>query len=149
MNRNAPWKYLLLVLIAALGITYAMPNLFGEDLGVQVIGLRNHEVTTQTVDQVNRALDQQGISAQAVVLENGLLKARFADAKSQLTAQNAIKNALGGDYGVALSLLPSTPSWLSSLGANPMNLGLDLRGGVHFLMQVDMEAAQRRAEDNG
>jgi preprotein translocase subunit SecD len=148
MNRNAPWKYLLLVVIVALGITYAMPNLFGEDLGVQVIGLRNHEVTTQTVDAVNNALDQQGISAQSVLLEGGLLKARFKDAKSQLSAQNAIKNALGNDYGVALSLMPSTPDWLSNLGANPMNLGLDLRGGVHFLMQVDMDAAQRRAEDN-
>lgn len=148
MNKNPSWKYLVLVLLVAFGVIYATPNLFVAEPGVQVIGVRNAEVDTQTVAQVTSALEEAGVVVKSVNLENGAIKARLASEEAQSTARDVLKEKLGAEYGVALADMPTTPSWLLGMGAEPMYLGLDLRGGVHFLLQVDMEAAQLRAEEN-
>ncbi|MBT8114082.1 MAG: protein translocase subunit SecD, partial [Arenicella sp.] len=148
MNRNPTWKYLLLVLLVTFGTIYATPNLYVAEPGVQVIGVRGTEVSQATLDRVSRALTASNIELKSVALEDGAIKARLMAEDDQTNARDALKQALGADYGVALADMPTTPDWLAALGAAPMYLGLDLRGGVHFLLQVDMAAAQRRAEEN-
>ncbi|MEM7361154.1 MAG: protein translocase subunit SecD [Pseudomonadota bacterium] len=148
MNRNPTWKYLLLVLLVAFGIIYATPNLYVAEPGVQVIGVRNAEVSEQTLGRVSRALEQNNIAIKSINLDDSAIRARLHSEEDQSNARDVLKESLGDDYGVALADMPTTPDWLSSFGAAPMYLGLDLRGGVHFLLQVDMEAAQQRAEEN-
>jgi preprotein translocase subunit SecD len=136
-----------------IGALYALPNLFGEAPAVQVsAGRASVRVDTSTVARVEEALEAQGVKPSLVQLDGNSVKARFATADEQLKARDALERALNTDpsfpsYVVALNLLPRTPSWLAGLGASPMYLGLDLRGGVHFMLQVDMEAAlQHRAD---
>lgn len=148
MNRNPTWKYLLLVLLVAFGLIYATPNLYVAEPGVQVIGVRNAEVTEQTLGRVNRALEQNGIEIKTINLENSAIRARLFSEEDQSNARDVLKESLGRDYSVALADMHTTPSWLASLGGAPMYLGLDLRGGVHFLLQVDMQDAQIKVEDN-
>ncbi|NND83186.1 MAG: protein translocase subunit SecD [Gammaproteobacteria bacterium] len=148
MNRNPSWKYLLLVMLVAFGVIYATPNLYVAEPGVQVIGVRDVEVDQGTLSQVANALDSKGIEIKSISLEGDAIKARLMSEADQSNARDALKQAMGTDYGVALADMPTTPGWLASLGAAPMYLGLDLRGGVHFLLQVDMDAAQQRAEEN-
>ena len=148
MNKNPVWKYLILVLLVSFGIIYASPNLFVAEPGVQVIGLRNADVDQDVFGQVSRLLENNEIELKTINLEAGAIRARFNSEQDQVAARDILKSKLGTDYGVALADMPTTPNWLASLGAAPMYLGLDLRGGVHFLLQVDMEAAQKRAEEN-
>jgi preprotein translocase subunit SecD len=136
-----------------IGALYALPNLFGEAPAVQVsAGRASVRVDTSTVARVEETLEAQGVKPSLVQLDGNSVKARFATADEQLKARDALERALNTDpsfpsYVVALNLLPRTPSWLAGLGASPMYLGLDLRGGVHFMLQVDMEAAlQHRAD---
>ncbi|PMF91779.1 protein-export membrane protein SecD [Vibrio breoganii] len=126
------------ILVAAL---YALPNLYGEDPAIQVTGARGASVDMATMDSVTNALDKENLSHKSIALENGSILVRFNDTDTQISARDVISEALGSDLIVALNLAPATPSWLESIGANPMKLGLDLRGGVHFLMEVDMDAA--------
>ncbi|NNC98546.1 MAG: protein translocase subunit SecD [Gammaproteobacteria bacterium] len=148
MNKNPTWKYLLLVLLVAFGVIFASPNLYVAEPGVQVIGVRNIEVDQDTLGRVSRVLEQNNIQIKSLKLDTGAVRARLNSEEDQSNARDVLKQALGSDYGVALADMPTTPEWLSGLGAAPMYLGLDLRGGVHFLLQVDMQAAQQRAEEN-
>jgi preprotein translocase subunit SecD len=153
MNRYPLWKYAIIVVALLIGALYALPNLFGEAPAVQVsAGRASVRVDTSTVARVEETLEAQGVKPSLVQLDGNSVKARFATADEQLKARDALERALNTDpsfpsYVVALNLLPRTPSWLAGLGASPMYLGLDLRGGVHFMLQVDMEAAlQHRAD---
>jgi preprotein translocase subunit SecD len=153
MNRYPIWKYLVILVVTVIGLLYALPNLFGESPAVQVSGGRSSvRVDQGMVSRVEQALSAQGVQASMVQFDGNSVKARFETTDEQLKARDALEKALNPDpadpaYVVALNLLPRTPSWLAGIGASPMYLGLDLRGGVHFMLQVDMNAAlQRRAE---
>ncbi len=147
MNRYPLWKYLLISVVIAVGCLYALPNIYGKDPALQVSAARGGEVSELTRYAVEDALDTAGIEYGAITVGQGNLVVRFADEGTQLKAQDVVKEALGRTHTVALNLAPATPGWLRALGAEPMFLGLDLRGGVHFLMQVDMEAAIVKAEE--
>ncbi|MBO2646196.1 protein translocase subunit SecD [Shewanella algae] len=147
LNKYPLWKNLMVVIIIAIGAFYAVPNLFGEDHAVQVVGTRGADVTVTTQTQVNDLLQSKGIGVKRSELENGQLLVRVNNAEQQLLAKEAIAEALGDKFSVALNLAPATPAWLESLGGSPMKLGLDLRGGVHFLMEVDMGEAIRKMEE--
>ena len=148
MNRYSPWKYILILIVIAVGILYALPNLYGSAPAVQIsASSASAEVSELTELQVNIALDDAGIEAVSMELAEGRLTIRFADEETQLRARDALQESLGISHVVALNLAPDTPDWLRDLGAEPMFLGLDLRGGVHFLMEVDMESAVKTSEE--
>ena len=148
MNKNPTWKYLLLLMIVAFGVIYAAPNLYQAEPGVQVIGVRNTDIDQGTLGRVNRTLEDAGIAVKQITLENRAVRARLNSEEDQNKAKQVLKDTLGSNYPVALADMPTTPDWLKSFGGAPMYLGLDLRGGVHFLLQVDMEAAEKTAKDN-
>lgn len=143
VNYYPPWKYILLTLIVLSGLIYAAPNLYGEDPAVQI----SHRVNL--IDEVELArisdlLENQGIEYRSIELDTGFLLIRFDSGDQQIRAVTQIREILADidkRYGVALNLAPATPEWLTNLNALPMYLGLDLRGGVHFLMEVDMDSA--------
>src|SRR5512134_709593 len=142
MNRYSLWQYILIAVTLALGLLYTVPNFFGEVPAVQV---QPHRATLKAdsalMGRVEDILKKGGIAPTGVFLDATSVKARFADTDTQLRAKDALQSQLGEDYVVALNLLSNSPRWLASIGALPMYLGLDLRGGVHFLLQVDMKAA--------
>ncbi len=143
VNQYAPWKYILLSLIVLLGLLYATPNLYGEDPAVQ-ISHRVNLVNEEELAYITDLLRNERISYRSIELETGHLLIRFDSEEQQLRAVTQIRELLSDidkRYGVALNLAPATPDWLSNLNALPMYLGLDLRGGVHFLMEVDMDSA--------
>ena len=137
----------MVIVIIAIGAFYALPNLFGEDHAVQVVGTRGVPVTVSTENQIDALLVKNGIAIKRADLENGQLLVRLKDADQQLAAKEIIASALGDNFTVALNLAPATPAWLEAMGGSPMKLGLDLRGGVHFLMEVDMGEAVRKMEE--
>lgn len=137
----------MLIVVLLVGLLYALPNLYGEDPAVQVTGARGSAASEQTLGQIQAALKQDNIQSKSVALENGAILARFANGDVQLRARDSISRVLGDDYVVALNLAPATPTWLSKLAAEPMKLGLDLRGGVHFLMEVDMDTALGKLQE--
>jgi preprotein translocase subunit SecD len=147
MNRYPVWKYVVLVLALAIGLLYSLPNVFGEAPAVQLSsGKATVKLTVDAVAKVEGILKEAGLAADFVEFDNGSIKARFKDTETQLKARDALGKSFNPDaadphYIVALNLVTRSPLWLRSLHANPMFLGLDLRGGVHFLMQVDMKAA--------
>lgn len=141
------WKNLLILSVFVLAVIYALPNVFGEDPSVQLSPLRAAKLDQSTLTQVDKLLTGAGLKARALELTEKRLLIRFSDTDAQLRASDLIKTQLGNNYTVALNLAPATPGWLRTLGAQPMYLGLDLRGGVHFLMQVDRVAALRQAEE--
>lgn len=153
MNRYPLWKYAVIVVALLIGLVYALPNLFGESPAVQVTGARaSVQVDTGTVTRVEQVLADQKLEATSILLEGNSVRARFETTDAQIQARDAIDRVLNADpadpsHVVALNLVPRTPAWLASLGASPMYLGLDLRGGVHFMLQVDMEAALTRRAD--
>lgn len=137
----------MVVLVIAIGCFYAVPNLFGEDHAVQVVATRGAEVTASTQARVNELLASKGIAVKRSELQKGQLLVRVQNADQQLLAKETIAEDLGDKFTVALNLAPATPQWLESMGGSPMKLGLDLRGGVHFLMEVDMGEAIRKMEE--
>ncbi|WNJ95983.1 protein translocase subunit SecD [Vibrio ruber] len=141
LNRYPLWKYLMVVFIIAVSALYALPNIYGEDPAVQITGARGASVDMATLDTVTQSLDKAHLSYKSAALENGSVLVRFNNTDTQLSARDTIREALDRNMIVALNLAPLTPNWLESIGATPMKLGLDLRGGVHFLMEVDMDAA--------
>ena len=147
MNRYSSWKYILILFLIGLGLLFALPNIYGKDPSLQISAARSVEITELTEYQISAALDEAGLSYKKIVLGVGNLTIRFDDEETQLKAQPIVKESLGRNYVVALNLAPATPDWLSKFGAEPMSLGLDLRGGVHFLMEVDMDAAADKAEE--
>ncbi len=135
------WKYYLLLAILVIGFIYALPNLYGEDPAVQISGLKGKAINAEVVASVTDTLKEASLQPKSVAIENeGAILVRFSNAETQLKAKDVIKNNLGENYSVALNLAPVTPHWLEAIGAKPMKLGLDLRGGVHFLMEVDVKA---------
>jgi len=148
MNRYPLWKYLLIISIMVVGTLYAVPNLYGEDPALQISGTRKAEVNESSIRTVTGALEKAGIAVKKTEQEDGRILVRFNDTEAQLKAVDFVKAALGNDYVVALNLAPSTPAWLEKLNALPMYLGLDLRGGVHFLLEVDMDAAFKQAVES-
>ncbi|NMM13968.1 MAG: protein translocase subunit SecD [Rhodoferax sp.] len=153
MNRYPIWKYAIIVIALVVGILYTLPNFFGEAPAVQVSAAKVAvKVDSNTQALVEEALKTAGLTADLVTLDGASIKARFGDTETQLKAKDAIQKALIPDAGnagyvVALNLLSRSPTWLTALHAFPMYLGLDLRGGVHFMLQVDMQAAlTKRAE---
>lgn len=147
MNRYPLWKYILILVIIAIGFLYALPNLYGKDPALQISATGSAQVTKLTEAQVKNALKDAKIKPTAYDHTTTGLIVRFKNPETQLRAQSVVELALGSDYVVALNLAPATPEWLRIFGAYPMSLGLDLRGGVHFLMQVDMAAAVRGSEE--
>ncbi|WP_293267321.1 protein translocase subunit SecD [Neptunomonas sp.] len=142
LNRYPLWKNLLIIFVLLIGALYASPNLYPEDYAVQLSGQRDiHQVDQPLMDTVISALKREGLAYKEVELtkKNGLI--RFPDGETQLKAKQVISAVLGDNYVVALNLAPTTPEWLENIGAGPMKLGLDLRGGVHFLLEVDMATA--------
>ncbi len=153
MNRYPLWKYAIILVVLVISAIYALPNLFGEAPAVQVSPARaTVKVDSATVTRVERALAEQSLTPDVIQLEGTSVRARFASTDDQLKARDAIDRALNPDpatpdHIVALNLVPRTPGWLAALHASPMYLGLDLRGGVHFMLQVDMAAALQRRVD--
>ncbi|CAJ0991420.1 Protein translocase subunit SecD [Sodalis praecaptivus] len=137
----------MLVLALVVGLLYALPNLYGEDPAVQITGARGGAASESTLVQIRTVLEQQHIASKSIALENGAILARFSNSDVQLRAREALMNALGENYVVALNLAPATPPWLAMVGAVPMKLGLDLRGGVHFLMEVDINTALNKLQE--
>jgi preprotein translocase subunit SecD len=142
MNRYPLWKYIVIVVALVIATIYTLPNFYGETPAVQISSTRQSiPVDTNVMGRVEGALKAQGIAPDGMYLDNNSLKVRFHDTDTQLKARDAIQHELGDSYITALNLLAASPDWLSQLHAYPMFLGLDLRGGVHFLLQVDMKAA--------
>jgi preprotein translocase subunit SecD len=153
MNRYPLWKYAILLLAMLGGLLYTLPNFFGEAPAVQVSsGKSTLKLDASTADRVSQVLNEAGLKPDFVQFEAGSVKARMADTEAQIKAKDALSKAFNPDasdpsYIVALNLVPRSPQWLSSLGALPMYLGLDLRGGVHFLMQVDTQSVLKKKMD--
>ncbi len=143
VNRYAPWRYILLILVVAIGAIYATPNLYGEDPALQITH-RVNLVDEGELNNIKSLLQSENIEHRSVELDGNNVLVRFASEDAQLKAASKLRAALYASdrrYGIALNLAPATPDWLTSLSALPMYLGLDLRGGVHFLMEVDMASA--------
>lgn len=145
MNRYPLWKYLLIAFTVVLAVIYSLPNLFGETPAVQVSTNRQSIIiNSQTEAKVAAALKAANIPTGGMFVVDNSLKVRFKDAETQLKGRDVIENTLGEGYITALNLLADSPEWMAKINANPMFLGLDLRGGVHFTMQVDMKAAMQK-----
>ena len=147
LNRYPLWKNLMVIFLVAIGILYALPNLYGEDPAVQISGTRGQEANSSVLSEVQTVLKDNHLTTKSVVLENGSILVRFDNTDAQLLAKDKITEKLGTNYSVALNLAPATPKWLSSIGGNPMKWGLDLRGGVRFLMEVDMNSALTKRQE--
>jgi len=147
LNKYPLWKYLLLGFIVLFTLVYAAPNLYAEDPAVQVSATRGAKVELSTLDKVQDILKQVNISPKSTVLENGQILVRLSSSEDQLIARETISSQIGDGFVTALNLAPSTPAWLEAMGAGPLKLGLDLRGGVHFLMEVDMDEAISKEQD--
>ena len=141
LNQTPLWKYIIIIMVVGLCALYASPNLYGEDHAVQISAGRNAQVNQQLVDKVSADLAAANIDSKSITLADEQILVRLPDADTQLRARESLEKALGENYYVAMNLAPDTPAWLSALGGEPMKLGLDLRGGVHFLMEVDMKRA--------
>ena len=147
LNRYPLWKNLMVIFLVAIGVLYALPNLYGEDPAVQISGTRGQEADSGVLSEVQTVLKDNHLTTKSVVLENGSILVRFDNTDAQLLAKDKITEKLGTNYSVALNLAPATPKWLSSIGGNPMKWGLDLRGGVRFLMEVDMNSALSKRQE--
>ncbi|TPV62071.1 protein translocase subunit SecD [Aestuariibacter sp. GS-14] len=148
LNQNSIFKVLLVLVLVGLCSLYALPNIYGEDNAVQISASRNATVTEALESKVSDILAANNISSKAIEFENEQILIRLPDSDSQLRARDLLDRELGDDYVVAMNLAADTPDWLEGLGGEPMKLGLDLRGGVHFLMEVDMnEAISKALED--
>lgn len=141
LNQNSIWRYLLVVVVMVVSFIYALPNIYPSDPSLQINATRGAEVSAEVVNKINTELTAKQISSKSVVLEDGQVLARFLTTEDQLKAREVIEQLLGDKYVTALNLAPATPAWMDSIGAAPMKLGLDLRGGVHFLMEIDMKTA--------
>lgn len=144
LNQNSIWRYLLVIIVMGVSMLYALPNLYPNDPSLQINATRGADVTQQTVDQLQKAFTDQGLTPKSAVLEKGQLLVRFLNTEDQLAARELANKVLGDNFVTALNLAPATPAWLDAIGAAPMKLGLDLRGGVHFLMEVDMKTAMEK-----
>jgi len=142
MNHSARWKYLLILTTILLSIIFVMPNFYGEAPAIQIMPIKAGEkIDTSLLQSIEETLEKSGITNTGLIVENFHIKVKLQTAEDQLKAKSLIQNSLGDKYVVALNLISNSPHWLSNMGSLPMYLGLDLRGGVHFLMQVDLSKA--------
>jgi len=142
LNKYPVWKYLVIVVVLGLGTLYAMPNLYPDDFAVQITGTQSTlEPDQKLLKRTQTILKDAGIEVKGAELDGKILLLRLPTNEMQLTAKTVLQQQLGDEYIAALNMAPTTPEWLKNLGAGPMKLGLDLRGGVHFLLEVDMEKA--------
>src|SRR5690554_2478519 len=144
LNRYPLWKYLLIVVVLLLGLVYATPNLYPDDPAIQISGISSTQTIEQSdLERIERALNKAGIETKGIELSDnaGSGLVRLVELDDQLPAQDIVRRTLGNEFVVAQNLAPTTPQWLLNIGAGPMKLGLDLAGGVHFLLEVDMEKA--------
>ncbi|MFT4937494.1 MAG: preprotein translocase subunit SecD [Paraglaciecola sp.] len=145
LNQTPLWKYIVLILVIGVCALYASPNLYGEDPAVQISAGRNATVNADLLEKVNAELKAENIDYKSVVFEDQQILIRLNDLDTQRIAREKLGKALGDEYYVAMNLAPDTPKWLEALGGTPMKLGLDLRGGVYFLMEVDMNSAIKKS----
>ncbi|KZN40431.1 preprotein translocase subunit SecD [Pseudoalteromonas luteoviolacea CPMOR-2] len=139
------WKYLLVLAVLAVGILYATPNMYGRDPAIQISGTKGADADLSVLDQANKTLQTNNLPIKSAVLEEGQVLIRFKNVEDQLKAQDILRDTLSEDYISAINMSPAQPDWLKNIGANPMKLGLDLSGGVHFTMEVDMATAMGKA----
>ncbi len=145
MSKFPLWKYLIILCAVVVGFIYTLPNFYGEVPAVQISGSRSAVVVdASTISNVTSGLKSEGIVPTGEVFDGKTLKFKFANTDTQLKARDVIQQVLGDNYIVALNLISASPDWMTSINANPMFLGLDLRGGVHFLLEVDMDAAVKK-----
>lgn len=137
----------MVIAVVLIGALYALPNVYGEDPAIQISATRSGEINTNVLQRVESVLRSEDIEPRGVVMEDGQILVRLDSDDQQLAAQDAVSRELGRDYIVALNLAPAQPEWLAALGGQPLKLGLDLRGGVHFLMEVDMEEAMSKIRE--
>jgi len=148
MQNHFPlWKNILILFVFGIGIIYSLPTLYGEDPSVQVSSTQTEAINQGQAGKIESDLKTTGISLKAFEFKDGHVLARFNNTDDQLKAADFLRDSMGSNVTVALNLAPTTPQWLRALHANAMYLGLDLRGGVHFLLEVDMDAAVKQAED--
>jgi len=147
MNQYSVWKYLLILIIVVVGVVYALPNFYGEDPALQITSSRGFELPGDLTTNIDDALLAEQISYNSREQQGNRLLYRFKNTEDQIKASDAVKKALGDQYTVALNLAHATPDALRAIGGKPMTLGLDLQGGVHFLMQVDMDTARSQQLD--
>ena len=147
LNRYPLWKNLMVILVIAIGLLYSLPNIYGEDPAVQISGTRGQQATSATLSDIQNLLKTNNLTPKSTILENGSILVRFNNTDDQLLAKDKISEKLGQAYSVALNLAPATPKWLTDIGGNPMKWGLDLRGGVRFLMEVDMNTALSKRQE--
>ena len=147
MNKYPLWKYVVITAALLVAFLYTLPNFYGTVPALQVAGLRAVKADATTLKTVEDALKEAKIEATSIQQDGEVLKVKFKDTGTQLQARDAIQQKVGASYVVALNLLSNSPAWLSKINALPMYLGLDLQGGVHYLMQVDMKAAVDKAID--
>ena len=140
MNYYAGWKNVLIAFFLFLLTLYALPNIYGSDLAIQISGGGDYIVNNKDVADIEDILKDKDINYKSIGLANSRIMVRFNDSQSQLSSKAILKQTLSRNYVIALNLAPSIPNWLSSIGGKAMSLGLDLRGGVHFLLEVDMDA---------
>ena len=147
MKPFAVWKYIVLLVALLVGALYALPNVFGEDPALQVSRSDDQRVAEQAQQRVLSLLEEAGLAYSSARMVDGQLMVRMESADQQLAAAEMLRPELGRDFVVALNMATRTPDWLVEIGARPMNLGLDLRGGVHFLLEVDIPEALNRAAE--
>ncbi|MFY8273614.1 protein translocase subunit SecD [Pseudoalteromonas sp. SSDWG2] len=145
LNKYPLWKYLLVLLVLAVGVLYATPNIYGRDPAIQVTGAKGADATLSALDSVNTILSENNIETKSSKFEDGQILVRFKNVEQQLKAQDVLRDNLSEDYISAINMAPAQPQWLKAIGGNPMKLGLDLSGGVHFTMEVDMVTAMDNA----
>jgi len=148
LNQYPSWKYILLLVVLVFGSIYALPNIYGSDPAIQISATRNSTIDSSVESKALEALKKSNIELRSSVLDGNGLLLRFAGVEQQLQAADEIRDAIGENYTVALNLAPATPGWLRSMNAQPMYLGLDLRGGLHFLMEVDTDLVLRQAMES-
>ncbi len=148
MNRYPLWKNLIIVISLLAGLLYTLPNFYGESPAIQISPLRiTAEAGIPLLQRVEDVLSKHDLTTEGTLVEGSSIKIRFADTDIQIKARDILQSELGTDYIVALNLIPNSPEWLKSIGALPMYLGLDLRGGVHFMLQIDMDGALSKSLD--
>ncbi|MGP1939532.1 MAG: protein translocase subunit SecD [Arsenophonus sp. ET-DL9-MAG3] len=147
LNHYPLWKYLMLIAALFIGLLYSLPNLYGEDPAIQITGVRGIAANEHILNNISDILKKKKIESKSITLKNGVILIRFNNFDSQLYAREVLVDSLEKKYIIALNLAPVTPYWLRALGGEPMKLGLDLRGGVHFLMNVDMKTVLSKLQE--
>ncbi|MXP67590.1 protein translocase subunit SecD [Pantoea sp. Aalb] len=147
LNRYPLWKYIMLIIVIIVGLLYALPNFYGEYPAIQITGVHGVSVNQQTLDKTKKILKNNNIEGKSIILKNRMIIICFTNTDIQLHARELIANILGINYVVTLNLTPITPNWLKMISAEPMKLGLDLRGGVYFLMAVNMKAVLEKLQN--